>query len=185
MTQKLPKKGELSIKAEEKASDYGKTSCQFDICANFKKTYNKLFFVISKAAGENKYTPVFKSECKKVLKSQYQWNTVLSNTHLIANDQDDNLVQIAVYEHNTSGNHKSVTKFFFSLGELKKSQTLELTSTQGNLTLKNVSIQTRHTFIDYIFGGCELGLTVAIDFTASNGLPQQPHSLHNLDTGSN
>jgi hypothetical protein len=36
------------------------------------------------------------------------------------------------------------------------------------------------TFADYIAGGCELRVTVAIDFTASNGDPRQESSLHHF-----
>jgi len=34
------------------------------------------------------------------------------------------------------------------------------------------------TFIDYIHGGCEISLIVAIDFTGSNGDPRVPGTLH-------
>lgn len=36
-------------------------------------------------------------------------------------------------------------------------------------------------FLEYVFGGCEINLSVAIDFTASNGKPTERDSLHNLD----
>ena len=39
-------------------------------------------------------------------------------------------------------------------------------------------VQKRVSFLDYIFGGCEISLQVAVDFTASNGDPNQQHSLH-------
>jgi hypothetical protein len=32
--------------------------------------------------------------------------------------------------------------------------------------------------LDYIFGGCEIGLSIAIDFTLSNGAPEKHDSLH-------
>lgn len=32
----------------------------------------------------------------------------------------------------------------------------------------------RVTFLDYIFGGCEINVHVAIDFTLSNGNPNDP-----------
>lgn len=35
-------------------------------------------------------------------------------------------------------------------------------------------------FVDYISGGCELNLAVAIDFTGSNGDPRRPGTLHYL-----
>lgn len=46
--------------------------------------------------------------------------------------------------------------------------------------LNNVTVKKRETFIDYIMGGCEIGLHVAIDFTSSNGKFDQPSSLHFL-----
>lgn len=36
----------------------------------------------------------------------------------------------------------------------------------------------RPTFVDYLSGGCELELSIAIDFTGSNGDPRKPGTLH-------
>jgi hypothetical protein len=36
----------------------------------------------------------------------------------------------------------------------------------------------KHTFYDYLRGGIQLNLIVAIDFTGSNGNPRDPKSLH-------
>lgn len=57
--------------------------------------------------------------------------------------------------------------FLFSL----KKQSGKITKLQCNVT-------TSYTFIDYLRGGCELSLMVAIDFTASNLSPADPKSLH-------
>ena len=37
------------------------------------------------------------------------------------------------------------------------------------------------TFLDYIQSGTQLHFTVAVDFTASNGYPTDPRSLHYRD----
>ena len=42
-------------------------------------------------------------------------------------------------------------------------------------------MEERVTFLDYIAGGCEIGVHVAIDFTMSNGAPDDPNSLHFLN----
>ena len=46
-----------------------------------------------------------------------------------------------------------------------------------------MSLQTTrlYTFLDFIMGGCQINFTVGIDFTASNGEPSKPDSLHYLD----
>ncbi|XP_040424858.1 copine-9 isoform X1 [Cygnus olor] len=48
----------------------------------------------------------------------------------------------------------------------------------GTVTLLSFSVESEFTFVDYIRGGTQLNFTVAIDFTASNGMPSQPTSLH-------
>ena len=42
----------------------------------------------------------------------------------------------------------------------------------------DLRIDKRHSFLNYIFGGCEINLAVAIDFTLSNGEPHDPASYH-------
>jgi len=39
----------------------------------------------------------------------------------------------------------------------------------------------QYTFLDYIMGGTEMNLMVAIDYTASNGDPKSPDSLHYIN----
>jgi len=43
---------------------------------------------------------------------------------------------------------------------------------------KPIAVHGKATFADYIRGGCEINLCVAIDFTGSNGDPRQPGTLH-------
>ena len=39
------------------------------------------------------------------------------------------------------------------------------------------------SFLDYLQGGCEINLCIAIDFTGSNGDPRKPGTLHYLSGG--
>jgi len=48
----------------------------------------------------------------------------------------------------------------------------------GALLVSSISVVKRPTFFDYLAGGCEINLSVAVDFTASNKPPMQPDSLH-------
>ena len=38
-----------------------------------------------------------------------------------------------------------------------------------------------YSFLDYVMGGCQINFTVGVDFTASNGDPSHPQSLHFID----
>jgi len=44
--------------------------------------------------------------------------------------------------------------------------------------ISNSRITRNFTFVDYLKAGVQLGLSIAIDFTGSNGNPQTPSSLH-------
>lgn len=47
--------------------------------------------------------------------------------------------------------------------------------------MQGLKIEAKHSFLEYVFGGCEMDLSIAIDFTLSNGDPRQPNSLHFFD----
>lgn len=63
-----------------------------------------------------------------------------------------------------------------------KTKTETPAPTLGNLLLREITVTEEITFIDYIKSGTQMHFAVAIDFTASNGPPRDPHSLHFLDT---
>ena len=73
-----------------------------------------------------------------------------------------------------------------TLAELKEG-TCEyaLTKTKGNLLLQNLKVEKQHSFLEYIFSGCEVDISMAIDFTLSNGVPTSPSSLHYFDPNRN
>ena len=65
------------------------------------------------------------------------------------------------------------------MAELKSGIT-ELTAGKDKLKLKKFELKPSTSFLEYVFGGCQINLNVAIDFTLSNGNPHESTSLHNL-----
>ncbi len=69
----------------------------------------------------------------------------------------------------------------------KKSQPLTSSSVSAasqhtpTLHLSQISLSNEITFLDYIRSGTQMHFAVAIDFTASNGPPNDPRSLHYID----
>lgn len=56
---------------------------------------------------------------------------------------------------------------------------------EGNLHFKTLRVARRYTFLEYVFGGCEINLSIAVDFTLSNGPPNDKDSLHYFDMNKN
>ena len=68
------------------------------------------------------------------------------------------------------------------MGAFKASSDVRLSGEKGaTLKILQLRIEPRVSFLDYIFGGCEIGLHVAIDFTLSNGEINNQDSLHYLN----
>jgi hypothetical protein len=81
---------------------------------------------------------------------------------------------LQVYRYDSSGSHKKISQGYTDLGSLKQSNGAPVTieGTKGvKIVINNFKVQTRVSFLDYVFGGCEIGVHVAIDYTASNGPP--------------
>ena len=57
-------------------------------------------------------------------------------------------------------------------------------STHGTFKLLEAKKEVCYTMLDYLRGGMQMSLMVGIDFTASNGSPNNKSSLHYFDPNS-
>lgn len=75
-----------------------------------------------------------------------------------------------------------VTTFFQDLLDKRNFNVLNANGgdTNGRLIFRNFEKFERPSFVDYLRSGWQIGLTIAIDYTASNGAPSTPQSLHYL-----
>jgi len=63
----------------------------------------------------------------------------------------------------------------------KKASKKKSYTNSGVLNFLKFDLVQEPTFLDYLAGGTEISLMVSIDFTASNGNPNKPDSLHRID----
>ena len=64
---------------------------------------------------------------------------------------------------------------------------MELKYDKNIIMVEKFDVKPTVCFLQYVFGGCEINLNIAIDFTLSNGDPFDPNvdSLHNSDPEKN
>jgi len=103
----------------------------------------------------------------------------------LCKDELDREILVEFFHYQKNGSHRFLGSFLTNLEQLKTGLhqhpvTLK-GSTIGHSIFKDIAFVKKHTFLDYIFGGCEVSLAVAIDFTLSNGDPKNRNSLHYFD----
>ncbi|XP_076939754.1 protein BONZAI 1-like [Bidens hawaiensis] len=190
------KLGRLTVHAEEQL--VSKTTAELTFkCTDLenKDFFSKsdCFLVISKSLETGATIPICRTE---VLKNNLNpvWKPVFLNLSQVG-DKDKPLI-IECFNFNSNGKHDLLGKSQKSLAELemlcssKQGENLFLPINIGKdhkskvlksqLFVQNYSESVHHTFVDYL-GGCEMNFMVAIDFTASNGNPRLPDSLHYFD----
>jgi len=156
------------------------------------------FLTISKSGEYGQWTVVHRTE---VLKRNLNpsWKPFNLSITSLCNADHHRALKFRVDDWNMNGSHSHIGEFTTTVAELVEGgmgQKFELINEKkqkkkgskyknsGLLQIHNCVLELRPTFLDYISNGTELAFTVAIDFTASNGSPQDPHSLHyNNPTG--
>ncbi|KAA8536922.1 hypothetical protein F0562_029400 [Nyssa sinensis] len=106
----------------------------------------------------------------------------------------DNPLVIECFDFNSSGNHLLIGKVQKSVADLEKLHQDKIGANfilparrghvkvmKGQLFVDGFVEKKLYSFLDYISSGFELNFMVAVDFTASNGNPRSPDSLHYID----
>jgi hypothetical protein len=149
-----------------------------NISAQIADFTGNCFAVINKSTGvPGNFKPIHKSEAKNhkesAGKNLIHWNTVFTDTDTLADSEISNTILIQVFKFSRNGNHQRAASFEITFGDIKDNKKFEKKTLDGKHTLfiNDIVIKQRESFLDYVFGGCEIGLQIAVDFTASNGDP--------------
>ncbi|KAM3380489.1 protein BONZAI 1 isoform X1 [Capsicum galapagoense] len=194
---RAPKFGKLTVFAEESISS--KTTVELKLrCSELesKDLFSKSdpFLVVSKTTESGMVVPICKTE---VINNDHSpsWKPMILNIQQIGSKENPLIIEC--YDFNSNGKHSLIGKIQKSLLDLEKLHSARIganlfipTATgpkQENKVLKSqlfvesYSEKVQYTFLDYLASGYELNFMVAIDFTASNGNPRLPDSLHYID----
>jgi len=122
------------------------------------------------------------------------WKKFVIPIRSLCNGDLDRNLKFEIFDYNNNGKHSPIGDFYSTARQLadgpgpnniypvinKKKSTKRSYKNSGMCHLMTGKNQKAHTFLDYIGGGTELACTISIDFTASNGNPMSPESLHHF-----
>merc|ERR1712038_2045294 len=122
------------------------------------------------------------------------WKKFVVPIRSLCNGDLDRNLKFEIFDYNNNGKHSPIGDFYSTARQLadgpgpnniypvtnKKRNSKRSYKDSGKIHLMNSKNQKAHTFLDYIGGGTELACTISVDFTASNGNPQSPESLHHF-----
>ncbi|KAM9327329.1 copine-8 [Pholidichthys leucotaenia] len=187
--------GTIIVKAEELNNCRESVMMQF--CGNKldKKDFfgkSDPFLVFYRSNEDGTFTICHKTEVVKNTLNPV-WQAFKIPLRALCNGDYDRTIKIEVYDWDRDGGHDFIGEFSTSYRELSRGQSqfnvYEVINPKkkgkkkkylnsGTVTLLSFLKEVEVTFLDYIKGGTQINFTVAIDFTASNGNPAQPTSLH-------
>ncbi len=152
------------------------------------------FFTISKKSliGQH-WTVVKKSEV--IMKTlNPTWNPFEISLRDLSNCDHERDLKVDIFDWNSDGSSDFIGSFVTSVSKLgvaaieqtgipvinddKKRKKGSSYKNSGLVFVKSFNIETQPTFFEYLQGGMQMNFSVAIDFTASNGNPANPNSLH-------
>ena len=114
----------------------------------------------------------------------YLFDSIRDSYERISDGREDTQLRVSL-KFIVRNKEREVGSAVTTFSQWRSQGTVELTSTNsllgrhpGSITLRSLNITEEPQFMDYIMGGCEIGLVIGIDFTMSNGDSMLPDSLH-------
>ncbi|KAJ3140848.1 Copine-5, partial [Irineochytrium annulatum] len=182
--------GSMLIRASTASGDVAKVLMTMEdegLARSWSGSLN-VYVVVSTVDGAGRVAPLLKSECCKAPSRGHgkaRWG--LRVPVGLAGGLAARL-RMSVWDHNTYRADRMLGEWDGSLDEMaaravdggQGSMRLALKEkdVKARLGVESFEVVTEETFVDHVARGCEFSLAVAIDFTASNGDPRSPTSLH-------
>ena len=150
--------GAIRIRADEKQGKNDE-EMSFELRADFSSTDGYNFFLVSKFISVGTYKPVYKSEIKDTINDSFSWNHTSILTSELANEDPEREIRIEFFKSQKSGKHTNLGYISCNLAQLKREGEREFKLNKGKngtVTFTRCIFNKRNTFLEYVFGGCEI-----------------------------
>lgn len=121
-----------------------------------------------------------------------RWRQVTLSVQTLCNGDLSRVLKLECMDWEKNGRHQLIGSAIVKAGELVagEARRFELINRErqlkkgkryknsGVLVIEDIECFREHTFAEFLRGGCEVSLILGIDYTASNGAPSDPSSLH-------
>ena len=191
--------GKIFVQAEEVVQNNLVVTMKFEgVNLDNKDFFGKSdpFFEILRSTENNDYTMVYRSKAISNTLNP-SWPSFSVSNSALCNGDEDRALKIYVYDEDSDGSHDLIGCFSTSLrsllegpgtkntyeciNEKKRQKKGTKYKNSGTILLKSIEMVKKPSFLNFIQGGTQVNFTVAVDFTASNGKPTDPTSLHYRD----
>ena len=193
------KKGKIFVTAEELSACKEEARFEFRAEKLDKKDFfgkSDPFMIISKGSSQGTWSVVHKTE---VIMSNLNpsWKPFNLSLKSLCNGNYDRRLKFDVYDWDSDGGHDYIGSFTTCMAELKtaaqqntqfqvinekkKAKKGDKYKNSGVVFVKQCSVYIKPSFLDYLQSGTSMNFSVAVDFTASNGHPNDQRSLHYMN----
>lgn len=194
----VPKNGDIIIRAEELSNCKEIVTLQFKANKLDKKDFfgkSDPYLEFQRSNEDGSFTVVHRTEVVKNTLNP-TWQPFTLSVQALCNGDHARTIKVVCNDWNRDGSVDLIGDFTTNISELsrgpgssnqysvinhkikaKKKKYID----SGQVYLMSCKIELQHTFLDYIQTGTQMNFIVAVDFTASNGNPSNPSSLHYLN----
>ena len=191
--------GTIHILSEELSSNKEEVTFNFYAQKLDKKDFfgkSDPYLEVSRSTESGQYAVIHRTEV--VMNNlNPQWKQFSLPVRTLCNGDYQRDLLFSVFDWDSDGEHDFIGSFHTNLdtlkagpgpgnyydciNEKKRAKKGSKYRNSGLVFLQDISIVTVPSFLDYIQGGTQVNFTVAVDFTGSNGHPQDYQSLHYND----
>lgn len=197
---KKKSKGTITIRAEELSQNQSLMNLKFSAAGLDNKDFfgkSDPYLEFEKENSDGTFSTVHRTD---VLKNTLNpsWKAFDITSQRLCSSDSQKKIKVTCFDWDSDGSHDLIGTFTTSLGEMEEASRLKKNlvwdcinpekqrkkkkyHNSGTVKLDHAMITKTYSFLEYVMGGCQINFTVGIDFTASNGEPNQPDSLHYLD----